>query len=293
MQHAGIPLTALGRRESESAGHAVRAARAADWLIDDTDLLSLGSLDTTLATTSRLRDLGVVVRLGHAGMPDPELERALLEAPGSVMAVDSVLVPSRWTWAARTMTPRRTVVVDRVALAECGQILAEMDVIPRVVPSATNLRTRMELASDGSSIIVDTGSVPPDWVELPGRELLHALPPLWFGLVRNTTSRPPITGTSTVWLAFGPRIDETGSLMGLLDVFAEFDIDLSHLRSAPGKKGRHLFLSAFLVKDPAVLDALLSTLSGKKVQHRVLAILPGEHTPGAVAEVLPEWHPYE
>lgn len=293
IEYAGPPLTALGRVDSESGGHAYRAANRAGWTIDETNLLSLGPLEKTLATASRLRDLGVVVRLGHGGQPDPELERALLEAPGAVMAVDSVLVEPSWKWVATSASPRPTVVIDRVALAECAPLLTDRGIIPRVVPSATDLRSRLELAADGSSVIIDAAQAPNGWLDLPESEALATLPALWFGLIRSMDRRPSINGKSTVWLTFGPRIDETGTLMTLLDDFADFGIDLSHLRSFAGTKGRHVFFSAFAIEDKAVLDSLLDRLSGKNVQHRVLAVLPEGSTTGGPSPVVPEWNPYD
>lgn len=290
---AALPLTALGRVEGESGRHAFHAARAGGWALEGVDLLSLGSLEMTLATASRLRDLGVVVRLGHAGQPDPQLETAILAAPGALMAIDSVRVEADWRWVARSTSPRQTVVVDTVALAECGHLLAERGVIPRVVPPGATLKSRIELAADGSSLIVEASDMPPAWVELAGSALLREIPSLWFGLIRNLGRRPPAQGQCTVWLAFGPRIDETGTLKSLLRDFAEFGIDLSHLRSAAGINGRHVFHSAFVVEKTTTLDRLLERLSNKKVQHRVLAVLPGAHTTHAAAQVAPEWTPYE
>lgn len=291
--NAAPNLTALGRPDSESAAHAYRAAQAAGWLIDDSDLLSLGSLEQTLATASRLRDLGVVVRLGHAGQPDPKLETALLASPGQVTAVGSIRIEPEWRWVARTAAPRPTVVIDTVALRECGHRLAELGVIPRVVPPSASLRSRIELTADGSSLIIESGLVPAGWSELPGGDVLRTLPELWFGLIRNTRTATMIDGDVTVWLAFGPRIDETGTLKRLLAEFAEFNIDLSHLRSAAGSDGRHVFLSAFVIQEKVVLNRLLERLTERRVQHRVLAVLPGAHTTHAAAQVAPEWSPYE
>jgi hypothetical protein len=281
------------------------------------EMLALGGLTDTFATVAVMADLAAVVYIGSPTDPDPSVEDYLLRGNRKLLVVAAQAVPSQWVWVGPVDYPfnvdsqpqrhvgfhthtrgsqiRGSVVLDEAAMRDLREPLRSVAAPLRVVPAHTNELERALITEATGSMIIERDRIPSGFVELPRSSSVTDLAPLWYGLVDAREVLPSFNEAASVWLAFRPSDDYQGSLRNTLEVFEELGLDLTHLRSQRepddvfGPRPHHFF-TAFGCQNVGVLDALRRKLSRRKVEHRVLAIIPGAEFSPKPSGLSPQWH---
>lgn len=279
----------VGRAYGDSDVHALRAGRTAGW-VGETDLVpEIGTLKQVLQTAGYIHDSGAIVRIGEPLQPRQELEIALLQAPPGVRLVDVCAVPSEWSWVAEADQVQTSVVLDEVAFQDCGDSLEQLGLFPQVVPSAMSVQNRMRLAGSQGSLILEESRIPAGWFELPGTAAIRRQAPIWYGLAGFFEPAPVLPMGSVVWLAFAPRVEKTGGLRDVLEVFSRSGISLKHLRSFPQVDGNYAFCSTFHVQHEIRADEIFDQLTAQQTDFRVLATFSQGGDGPSVEGIAPIW----
>lgn len=279
----------LGKSGRESGAHARLAAEIGNWSANDNDLLDLGAQSVMLATIAEIEGISAVVHIGHPAQPLPELERLLLSAPSTLMLTAAVAVDSQWALVYRGKEHSGVVIVDEAGMRDTRYTLRTLGLSPHVVQTPMPIDERVELAGEFDALVVERDSVPAGYIEHPDSARLGELPVIWYGLLETVTELPNFAAPAQIWLAFGPEQDHRGSLQSILQVFADHDVDLQHLRSQRSTAGSHIFLSSFGLDNSANLRSLVLDLEARGVENRVLGVFGGKHfVPGPDA-LAPVW----
>ncbi|XBH22278.1 hypothetical protein V5R04_03350 [Jonesiaceae bacterium BS-20] len=279
----------LGKSGRESGAHARLAAELGNWSANDNDLLDLGAQSVMLATIAEIDGISAVVHIGHPAQPLPELERLLLSAPGTLMLTSAVAVESQWTLVYRGKEHSGVVIVDEAGMRDTRYALRSLGLTPHVVQTPMSIEARVELAGEFDALVVERDQIPAGYVAHPDSDRLKELPVIWYGLLETVSELPQFQDPAQVWLAFGPEQDHRGSLQSILQVFADHNVDLQHLRSQRSTESSHVFLSSFGLDGAQSLRNLVTDLESRGVQNRILAIFDGQHfVPGPDA-LEPVW----